>query len=428
MDYQASLSYLLERLPMFQRVGKAAMKADLNNTWSLLAAMGNPQHNFKSVHIAGTNGKGTSAHAISSILVTAGYKTGLYTSPHLKSFTERIRVNGQEVQEAFIADFVTKHQQLFDQVKPSFFEVTVVMAFEYFRQQEVDVAVIETGLGGRLDSTNVINPVVSLITMIGFDHMDLLGNTLEKIASEKAGIIKKNVPVVIGNDQQDIRHVFDEVAQTKNAKIYLTDGYRLILKSKSIKYAAYEVYKHKEKLDDFTTDITADYFALNVPGIIETVAVLRETGMNINKEDIQVGLSAIKDNTGLKGRMQMLDEQPLILVDVSHNVPGLSLLFSQVNDNLKGKLHIVFGVVRDKDLEGIFKVLPVEAYYYWTTSKVPRSLPAEQLRDKAREFGIQGDVFKNVNEAILGAKKLAGTNDIILICGSTFVVAEIDDL
>ncbi len=429
MNYQESLNYLLERLPMFQRVGKAALKKDLTNTLKMLEALGNPHHRFQSIHIAGTNGKGTSAHALASVMKAAGYRTGLYTSPHLKSFTERIRIDGVEVAEDFVAEFTTKNRTLIEDIRPSFFEVTVVMAFEYFRQENVDVAVIETGLGGRLDSTNVILPVVSLITMIGYDHMDLLGDTLEKIAAEKAGIIKKNTPVVIGNNQLYIRHVFEKVAQTQNAALHTVDDYGTVLLERSFDYCRYRVMSGGKMVhEDLKTDLTAAYFGLNIPGILKTIEVLNQQGFHITAEEVRKGFETIRNSTGLKGRMQMIAQNPMVLADISHNQPGLSVLFDQINKELRGSLHVIFGVVKDKDLSGIMSVLPPQAKYYWTQSAVPRSLPAGELKTFAEGYGFSGQAFPNVNEAISVARERSGEQDFILICGSAFVVAEIDDL
>ncbi|MBV6642604.1 MAG: bifunctional folylpolyglutamate synthase/dihydrofolate synthase [Cyclobacteriaceae bacterium] len=429
MNYEESLDYLLERLPMFQRVGKAAIKKDLGNTLTLLKALGDPHKEFKSIHIAGTNGKGTSAHALTSVLKESGYKTGLYTSPHLKSFTERIRINGNEVSKQFVADFVTTNQVLIDQVKPSFFEVTVVMAFEYFRQEQVDIAVIETGLGGRLDSTNVIHPLLSLITMIGYDHMDLLGDTLDKIAVEKAGIIKENAPVVIGNNQQEITHVFEEVARSKGTEIHVCDDYQVIPVEKNLHHYTYNVFKKGQLLfQNLSTDITSTYFSYNIPGVLKTLELLDLGPMKIDQGAITRGFKLIKPSTGLKGRLQVIGESPMIIADISHNQPGLITLFEQLKQETKGKLHVVFGVVRDKDLAGIFPILPQEASFYWTSSNVPRSLPADELKIVAENHGIDGPAFQNVNHAIEEVRKLASKEDTIVICGSTFVVAEIDDL
>jgi len=429
MNYQESLNFLLERLPMFQRVGKAAIKKDLGNTLQLLDALGNPHREFRSIHIAGTNGKGTSAHALTSVLMAAGHKTGLYTSPHLKSFTERIRINGIEVSEQFVADFVTRNQPLIDQVKPSFFEVTVVMAFEYFRQEQVDIAVIETGLGGRLDSTNVIHPLVSLITMIGYDHMDLLGDTLDKIAAEKAGIIKEYSAVVIGNNQQDIRYVFEEEARSRKADIFFCDDYQVMPVERNLQCNTYNVYEKGELLfENLNTDITSTYFSYNIPGVLKTLELLEKKDLHIDRRAVENGFCQIKSSTGLKGRLQIIGELPLILADISHNQPGLTALFEQLKREVAGNLHIVFGVVKDKDLSGILPILPREASYYWTSSSVPRSLPANELKAIADEYGIMGPSFQNVNRAIKEALKFAKKEDTIVICGSTFVVAEIDNL
>jgi len=428
MNYQESLNYLLERLPMCQRVGKAALKKDLGNTLELLEALGNPHKDFKSIHIAGTNGKGTSAHALSSVLIAAGYKTGLYTSPHLKSFTERIRIDGFEVSEQFVAQFITQYQSLIDRIKPSFFEVTVVMAFEYFRQQGVDVAVIETGLGGRLDSTNVIHPLVSLITMIGHDHMDLLGDSLDKIAFEKAGIIKERSPVVIGNNQQEIRHVFEEVARQKDTEIFFSDDYKVIPVEKNLKHNTYQVFRDDQLIDEsLKTDITATYFRDNIPGVLKTIEILDRDHLQIGHQSVKKGFLQIKA-TGLLGRMQVIGEDPLIIADISHNEPGLKAFFDQVENELIGVLHVVFGVVKDKDLSGILPILPQHAHFYWTSSGVPRSLPAQELKAAAEGHEMYGPAFKNVNLAIREALKFAAKEDTIVICGSTFVVAEIDNL
>ncbi|WP_370087011.1 folylpolyglutamate synthase/dihydrofolate synthase family protein [Ekhidna sp.] len=405
MTYKETLDYLFSRLPMYQRVGKVAYKKDLTNTLKLLEKLDNPHRKFKSVHIAGTNGKGTSAHGIAAILQTAGYKTGLYTSPHLKSFTERIRINGKEVSESFVTDFVDRIHEAIDEIEPSFFEITVAMAFDYFAQQEVDIAVVETGLGGRLDSTNVINPEVSLITNIGFDHMDMLGDTLEKIAAEKAGIIKPGVPVVIGERQPETALVFEEIARKQGSPL---------------SYARREAWKPK--------GLVPSYLVRNYPGIKAVVDVLIDQGWKISPNDIETGLDLLNELTGLKGRLQVLQNQPLIIADVSHNADGLRVLFEQVNEICKRTLHLVFGSVKDKDLSPIFKLFPVGAKCYWTQSSVPRSLSVEELAIQAIVNGIQGECFTNVNEAITHVKEKVLPDDLILITGSTFVVAEINDL
>lgn len=428
MNYEQVLTYLYERLPMFQRQGKVAFKKDLTNTIALLEALGNPHHRFKSVHIAGTNGKGSSAHAIASILQAAGYKTGLYTSPHLKSFTERVRINGEEINQDYVASFVTRNKELIEQINPSFFEVTVALSFSYFADQQVDIAVIETGLGGRLDSTNVITPVLSLITMIGFDHADMLGDTLEKIATEKAGIIKPNIPVVIGADQPDLQHIFRNKAAQVEAPIQFAAS-RVESISESLLEQVFDIKRDQQKdLQSLKTDITARYFLKNIPGIYESIEVLNRNGFNISDEQFRIGLSQIKRTTGLKGRWQVLGQSPLTIADVSHNEPGLSVLLGQIQAHTSGSLHLIIGMVKDKDVKKVLQILPPDAHYYFTQSDVPRSLSSEDLQRMAGEAGVSGGAFKNVNLAIDEARKNAKSSDLILVCGSTFVVAEIEGL
>ncbi|MEQ8581380.1 MAG: folylpolyglutamate synthase/dihydrofolate synthase family protein [Marinoscillum sp.] len=428
MDYQQALTYLYERLPMFQRVGAVAFKKDLGNTVRLLEALGNPQNNFKSVHVAGTNGKGSSAHALASILQSAGYKTGLYTSPHLKEFTERIRLNGGEVSQDFVGQFVSQHQGLIEDINPSFFEVTVAMAFKYFASEEVDIAIIETGLGGRLDSTNVIDPLVSLITMIGYDHADLLGNTLPAIAAEKAGIIKPGRPVVIGANQPDLLSVFKAKAREVGAPLKTMDKMRVVTGDQGVFHQNFEVSEPGEPAMEYRTDITANYFLKNIPGVLGVVHELRGLGFTIEKGAIKQGFAQIKSQTGLKGRWQMIGQSPMVVADVSHNEPGVAQLLEQVSLVPRRRLHLIIGMVRDKDISGVLKLLPKEATYYFTQSSVPRSLPAVDLRLQAEVLGLLGDRFINVNQALKEAEKNAHSDDFILICGSTFVVAEIEHL
>lgn len=427
MNYQEVLNYLYERLPMFQRMGAPAIKKDLTNTLRLLEGLDNPHRKFKSVHIAGTNGKGSSAHALASILQCAGYQTGLYTSPHLKSFTERIRLNGEEVDTKFVTKFVNAHRELIESINPSFFEVTVAMAFTYFADKKVDIAIIETGLGGRLDSTNVITPIVALITMIGFDHADLLGNTLEEIAGEKAGIMKRNVPVVIGGGQPELRSLFESKAQTAGAALLLPEV-KVISKSESLIDQEFDL-SLEHPIIGLKTDITASYFLKNIPGIYTTLDVLNKSGFTITENAIREGFATIKKTTGLKGRWQVLQTDPLIIADVSHNEPGLRELFSQVDRNTTGDLHLIIGVVKDKDLEKMARLIPKRAKYYFTQSSVPRSMKAEDLASQIQILlQCEGDTFSDVNAAIDSAKKKAANDDLILICGSTFVVAEIENL
>lgn len=405
MTYTETIEYLFARLPMYQRDGKVAYKKDLTNTIRLMETLDNPHKKFKSVHIAGTNGKGTSAHGIAAILQTAGYKTGLYTSPHLKSFTERVRINGEEIPETEVVDFVNRIKPAIESIKPSFFEITVAMAFDYFARQNVDIAIIETGLGGRLDSTNVITPLVSLITNIGFDHMDLLGSTLPEIAGEKAGIIKSEVPVVIGSFQPEIQPIFEERARNLDASLVLA-----------------------EALDWNPSSLVPDYLVKNYSGIHSTINELNKQGWKIKREHIANGIEQINELTGLKGRLQVLGEDPRVIADVSHNEDGLKILLTQAQELCKGTIHLIFGTVKDKKLEPLFQCFPPQREVYWTESNVPRSLSVEELAIQGIVNGIQGECFKNVNEAILRAKEKVQPGDLVLITGSTFVVAEIDNL
>lgn len=406
MTYEETLEYLFTRLPMYQRQGKTAYKKDLTNTFRLMDYLDNPHNKFKSVHIAGTNGKGTSAHGIAAILQKAGYKTGLYTSPHLKSFTERIRISGQEVSGSFVVSFVERIRPAIDEIAPSFFEITVAMAFDYFASEGVDIAIIETGLGGRLDSTNVIHPEVCLITNISFDHMDLLGNTLSEIAGEKAGIIKSKIPVVIGSFQEETWHVFENKAESLSAPITLA-----------------------QVSDWKASELTPKYLEKNYDGIKSVIKELIEQGWEIADHHIEEGIEQMTELTGLKGRFQVLSQKPLIIADVSHNVDGLTLLFDQVGKLSAGTIHLIFGTVKDKSLSPLFNIFPNGSLkIYWTQSSVPRSLKVEELAINGVMKGLEGECFKDVNEAITVAKEKVQPEDIILITGSTFVVGEIDDL
>ena len=378
MNYQECLDYLYSQLPMFQRVGAPALKYDLSNTVALMSALGDPHTKFPTVHIAGTNGKGSSAHALSSILTSAGYTTGLFTSPHLTSFTERMRIDGTPAEQAVVTDFVNGHQALIERIKPSFFEMTFAMAMSHFADSGVDIAIIETGLGGRLDSTNVIHPEVCLITSIGLDHTEFLGDTLDKIALEKAGIIKSNVPVVIGADQADILHVFADVAKQKHAPLHQAldieiSNIRAERTSVSVDVCSNNHLLHK----DLSLDIIAEYFQKNLPGVIKTVECLKDLGWKISKENITNGLSNVQSRSGLKGRFQVLQEKPLTIADISHNLPGITELVNQLAHIQYDKLHVIFGAVRDKKLDQMLKKLSnLDGHFYFTQSGVPRALPA----------------------------------------------------
>lgn len=410
MDFQQTLDYLFSALPMYQRVGKIAYKKNLDNTLALCEALDSPQHKFKSVHIAGTNGKGSSAHMIAAILQSAGYKTGLYTSPHLKSFTERIRINGEQITRQAVIDFVDKHTALIKEIKPSFFEITVVMAFDYFAKQEIDIAVIEVGLGGRLDSTNVITPEVSFITNISYDHEEMLGDTLEVIAVEKAGIIKNKVPVVIGKNQTETEIVFKSKASELNAQIiFATDIYPV-------------------DQNDFALQLKGDYQQQNVSGVLAVIDQLNVKGFNISLDHIKHGLANTIVLTGIKGRWQILQKEPLMICDTGHNADGIQLIFKQLLRIPYKTLHVVWGMVDDKDSKSVLSLLPREAEYYFCQANVPRAKKAKILFDEAQKVGLQGEVILNVNQAIEVAIQQANKKDLIFIGGSTFVVAEINDL
>jgi len=410
MTFQETLDYLFSTLPMYQRVGAVAYKKDLSNTLRLCELVGNPHQKFKSVHIAGTNGKGSSAHMLAAILQSAGYKTGLYTSPHLKRFTERIKINGEEMEEDAVVDFVNNNKLHLEAIKPSFFETTVVMAFDYFAKKNVDIAVVEVGLGGRLDSTNIITPLVSLITNIGYDHQQILGESLDKIAVEKAGIIKNNVPVVISEKQQETEEVFIKIAENKEAPILF----------------ASEV--NNSNINNFNLDLKGNYQKINTQGVVEVVKVLNSSGYLIEDNHIKDGLENTSKLTGIRGRWQILNTAPKTICDTAHNEEGISAVIEQLLSLPHDKLHIVWGMVNDKDVEKILQLLPKQAKYYFCQPNVPRGMDVEALQEMAVQVGLDGISIRDVNEAIIYANKKASQNDLIFIGGSTFVVAEINDL
>lgn len=408
MTYQEALDFMFKALPMYQRVGQAAFKKDLTNTIRLCEALGNPHTQFKSIHVAGTNGKGSTSHMLASVLQASGYQVGLYTSPHLKSFTERIRINGQEVDESFVVSFVEDNQDLIQEIQPSFFEMTVAMAFQYFAQQKVDIAVIEVGLGGRLDSTNIITPEVSVITNIGFDHMEMLGDTLEKIAFEKAGIIKKQVPVVITEKQAETEAVFRNVAAEKEAPISFAEDL---------------------SFDEIPlSDLQGAYQVKNVKGVLATLEILKEQGWNITVGSTQLGLSQVQANTGLKGRWQQLNSHPLTICDTGHNKEAFQYIIDQISRQIYNNLYMVLGFVKEKDLNPILTMLPENAKLIFCEPKIPRALLIDELKAKTSHLKQELDYVQDVNEAIELAKSKAAADDMIYIGGSTFVVAEIEGL
>ena len=408
MNYQQVLDYLYHSLPMFQRVGAAAFKKDLSNTLALCRGLGHPERKIKSIHVAGTNGKGSSSHMLASVLQESGFKVGLYTSPHLKSFTERIKINGKEVSEDFVTDFVNANQELLESVKPSFFETTVAMAFQCFAEEQVDIAVIEVGLGGRLDSTNVIIPEVSLITNIGFDHMDFLGNTLPEIASEKAGIIKQGVPVVISEKHPETFLVFERIAKEKNSSLVFAEDFV------------------NEAIPN--TDLKGKYQDKNLRGVLVTIDVLNKNGWTIPAKAIKEGLANVQRNTGLKGRWQILKDEPLTICDTGHNKEAFEYLMEQVTSLKHNKLYMVLGFMKDKDMVPLLDMLPKHAELTFCIPKVPRALQLEDLKVRTKSIPQTKSYTPDVNEAIESVQQKAQTDDVIFIGGSTFVVAEIQNI
>lgn len=427
MTYAQTVDYLYKNLPIFQRVGASAYKADLTNTVKLCAALGDPQLKFKSIHIAGTNGKGSSSHMLSAILQQAGYTTGLYTSPHLKAFTERIKINGAEIEQEFIVDFVKRIKPKIEEIHPSFFEITVAMAFDYFASQQVDIAVIEVGLGGRLDSTNVITPLLSLITNISFDHKDILGDTLPKIAFEKAGIIKPGVPVIISEYQEEVKDVFVRKAFELHSEITFA-SHQIDVRS-GADSTCVVLKEGKILFENLRPELKGSFYQdKNIKGVILAAEKLNALGLNISEDDIRYGIEHTVELTGLKGRWQNLGEYPKIYCDTAHNAAGIAEVVKQIQQLPYKSLFIVLGMVKDKDISDVLRLLPGEAFYYFCQAKIPRALDAHQLADKAGEFGLRGIVIEDVQYAIHEAKRNAMRNDLIFIGGSTFVVAEIAEL
>lgn len=427
MDYAATLNYLYQQLPMFSRIGAAALKEGLTNTIELCNAIGNPQNKFKTIHIAGTNGKGSTSHMLAAILQQAGYKTGLYTSPHLKDFRERIKINGQLCSEEFVVAFTEKIKPQIAALEPSFFEITVAMAFDYFAEQQVDVAVIEVGLGGRLDSTNIITPALNVITNIGFDHMHILGDTLPKIAYEKAGIIKKNIPVVIGEALPETRPVFEEKATLENAQTIFAEEEKYVSEWQYINHHLDVTVadKHTDDRKTYTLDLPGVYQLKNVVTVLTAVHQLRKQGWHITEEHITTGLAHAKKLTGLHGRWDVIQQNPTIVLDVAHNADGLKQVAEQLELSTYNTLRIVIGMVKDKDVAASLALLPKYATYYFTKAQLPRALPETELAEIAGGMGLKGQVYATVTEALNAAKQHAHKDDLILVCGSVFVVGEV---
>nr|WP_238934688.1 folylpolyglutamate synthase/dihydrofolate synthase family protein [Aurantibacter crassamenti] len=393
---------MFAQLPMYQQKGKSAFNAKLDKSIAFANYLGNPEKKFKSIHVAGTNGKGSSSHMLASVLQEAGYSVGLYTSPHLKDFRERIRINGRSADKDFVINFIAKHKDFLESNQLSFFEMTVGMAFDFFAQKTVDIAIIEVGLGGRLDSTNIIRPEVSLITNIGFDHVDMLGDTLEKIAIEKAGIIKEEIPVVVSEFQNEISATFESIAKERKTSVVFADS---IIKK------------------EYETSLLGNYQSKNVKGVVATIKELK--GFNITESHIEKGLVNVIANTGLMGRWQVLSENPAIICDTAHNKEGLSLVMNQLKQHKCNELHIVLGFVKEKDLELILPLFPNNATYYFAKPMIQRGLDAYLLQEMAEKYGLNGKIFNSVIEAFSCAKRNVSVDDCIFVGGSTFVVAEV---
>ncbi|SFA53843.1 dihydrofolate synthase / folylpolyglutamate synthase [Pedobacter suwonensis] len=427
MNYQQTLDFLYSKLPMFTRVGASAFKKDLTNTIILCEALDNPQHKFKSIHVAGTNGKGSTSHMLASVLQAQGYKTGLYTSPHLKDFRERIRINGKMISKTEVVSFVKEQQKLIEKTEPSFFEVTVAMAFDHFAKHQVDVAVIEVGLGGRLDSTNIITPEISVITNISLDHMNMLGNTLAEIAGEKAGIIKKSIPVVIGETQEESAPVFIKKANIEQAPIVFADQVLTTqdLKVKNSKLSV-SVYQGREiKYKDLQSDLTGIYQHKNILTVLQTLTVLNEkTEIKTDQQSVYKGISQVKKQTGLQGRWQTLSRTPLVICDTGHNEAGITEVIKNITQTPYQNLHIVFGMVNDKDISKVLLLMPKNATYYFCKPALERGLDADRLKEQAAAHGLTGKSFTSVLEAKATAIQSASPKDLVFIGGSTFVVAE----
>ncbi|HEY4194874.1 MAG TPA: folylpolyglutamate synthase/dihydrofolate synthase family protein [Mucilaginibacter sp.] len=445
MDYKTTLDYLYSQLPMFTRDGPSAFKKDLTNTIELCKRLGDPQDQFKSVHIGGTNGKGSTSHILAAVLQIAGYKTGLYTSPHLRDFRERIRINGEMISEQQIIDFVKQHQADFEDIKPSFFEMTVGMAFDAFAREKVDIAIVEVGLGGRLDSTNIITPLLSVITNIGWDHVNMLGDTLQLIASEKAGIIKPGIPVIIGEYQPEVADIFINKAALEKAPLSFASVEWSVAEGggQKSKVGSRKAEEIKEYLDfdiapksqtamrhapcalHLKLDLPGTYQLKNAKTVLSAVDGLRKQGFVITDEHIQIALSQVKKLTGLHGRWEVLNRHPLTISDTGHNPEGIAEVVKNIEDTPYEHLHFVMGVVNDKDISKILAMLPKNATYYFSKPDIPRGLDAESLKLKAESFGLNGNAYTSVKAALMVAQNSAGANDLVFVGGSTFVVAEI---
>ena len=430
MTYKETLDYMYAQLPMFSRVGASAFKKDLTNTLALCEILGNPHQKFPTLHVAGTNGKGSTAHMLAAILQAQGYKTGLYISPHYKDFRERIKVNGAYISKAYVKKFVEKNRPHFERIEPSFFEMTVAMAFDYFNTEGVDVAVVEVGLGGRLDSTNIITPLVSVITNISFDHVDMLGDTLPKIAFEKAGIIKKGVPVVIGEEHSETRPVFEAKAKEMNAPIVFASQTIDIQRIASdLAYSDFEILRGVTtlpNLKNIRVNVSGDFQDKNIVTVLQTIEILnKKTKFRVDEQSVRDGLRHLQSLTRFIGRWQVLQRDPLVLVDSAHNEAGLALTTQQLKTLTFNHLHLVLGFVKDKDFSKVFPFFPQNATYYFAKANIPRGLDAEILRGQAADFGLHGKAYSSVKRALAAAKRSAKKEDLVYVGGSIFVVGEV---
>jgi dihydrofolate synthase/folylpolyglutamate synthase len=427
MNYNETLNWMFNKLPMYQRIGASAYKADLNTTINIINYLDNPQDSFKSIHIAGTNGKGSTSHSLASVFQEAGYKTGLYTSPHLRDFRERIRINGEMIPENEVVDFIEKHKDKLEELELSFFEMTVAMAFDYFRKEKVDIAIIEVGMGGRLDSTNVIKPELCVITNISLDHVKFLGENEEQIAAEKAGIIKPEIPVVIGETQEGSKDVFIKTAKEKNSPIFFADKIMDCRKDNtySLDYQQFDIYKNNESyLKELKYPLLGNYQKKNLATVICALDILRDS-FKIEEKHIIDGLANVIKNTSLMGRWQVINKNPLAIADTGHNVAGINEVNRQLAETKYNKLHFVLSVVNDKDIDGILQLLPKEAEYYFCKADIPRGLSADILFEKATNSGLKGKVYESVRNAYSSALANAQEGDLVFVGGSNFTVAEV---
>ncbi|MBN1180681.1 MAG: bifunctional folylpolyglutamate synthase/dihydrofolate synthase [Bacteroidales bacterium] len=425
MNYQETLHYLFNQLPMYQRIGKSAYKADLSTSLALDKYFKHPHKSYYCIHIAGTNGKGSVSHMLASILQEAGYRCGLYTSPHLKDFRERIKINGDMIPEEDVVQFIEENKSLLETHSTSFFEMTVAMAFQYFKQENIDIAVLETGLGGRLDSTNIVTPFLSIITNIGRDHADILGNTLERIAIEKAGIIKQNVPVIIGEANNTLRTVFERIAKSREAPIFFAQD-QIKINRESTFSGNYQLFTtDMPGLMQIECDLQGHYQEKNVCTVLKSTELLNQQGLLISKECIKEGFKKTVQNTGLMGRWQIINKKPLIICDIAHNEPGIHQIVKQLSELKAKQLHMVIGFVNDKEIDKMLSFMPKDAKYYFCKADIPRGLDAEKLMQQGLKAGLYGNYYPCVKGALEAAKKNTTEDDVIIVGGSAFVVAEV---